>query len=55
MVLRADLEEWDGERVAVGGRFKRERLYVNLYLLILIVQQKLIYCKAVVLQYNFPV
>ena len=54
-MLRADLEESGGERVVVGGRFKRDRIYVNLYLIILIVQQKLIYCKAIVLQYNFPV
>lgn len=55
MVLRAEREEWDGERGAVGRRFKRERIYVNLYLIILVVQQKLIYCKAIALQYNFPV
>ena len=54
-MLHADLEESGGERVVVGGRFKRDRIYVNLYLIILIVQQKLIYCKAIVLQYNFPV
>ena len=54
-MLHTDLEESGGERVVVGGRFKRDRIYVNLYLIILIVQQKLIYCKAIVLQYNFPV
>ena len=48
-VLHDDREEWDGS--GVGGRLKRERIYVYLQL-IHDVQQKLTqHCKAIIPQF----
>ena len=42
-----DIEGWDGGRV--GARLKKEKLYVYLQLIYVVVQQKLTqYCKATV-------
>ena len=45
MVLYDDLEGWTGE---VRGRFRREAIYVYIWLNHVVVQQKLTqYCKAI--------
>ena len=45
-----NLEGWNG-RVGVGGSFKRERVYVYLWLINVVVWQKPIqHCKAIILQ-----
>ena len=47
-MLYDDLEEWDWG--GVGGRLKREGIYVYIYLIHVVIQQKLIqYCKAILL------
>ena len=49
-MLREDREGWDGS--GVGGRLKRERIYVYLQL-IHVVQQKLTqHCKAIIPQFK---
>ena len=49
MVLRDDLERWNGGRV--GGRLQRERIYVYLRLMHIAVQQKLPqHSKAIIIQ-----
>ena len=49
LVLCENLEEWTG--VGVGRRFKREEIYVYLWLIHIVVQQKLTqHCKAIILQ-----
>ena len=48
-MLCDDLEGWGGGRM--GGRVKREGIYVYILLIHVIVQQKLIqHCKAIILQ-----
>ena len=48
-MLCDDLEGWVGERL--GGRLKKQRIYVYLEWTHIVVQQKLTqYCKAVILQ-----
>ena len=48
-MLCDDLEEWDAR--CWGGRLTREEIYVYLYLIHIVVQQKLTqHCKAIILQ-----
>ena len=48
-MLCDDLEGWDGG--VMGGRCKREGLYVHIYLTHFVAQQKLTHhCKAIILQ-----
>ena len=46
-----NLEEWDGGEV--GGRFKREGIYVYLWLIHVDIRQRPTqYCKAIALQFK---
>ena len=47
MLLCDSLEEWNGE--AVGGRLKREEIYVCLWLIHIVWQKPTKHCKAIVL------
>ena len=48
--LRDDLERWDG---AAGGRYKKEGIYVYIWMIYFVVHQKLIqHCKAIILQFK---
>ena len=50
-MLCGDLDEWDGG--AVGGRFRREGIYVYIELIHFIVQKKLTqHCKATMLLFS---
>ena len=53
-----DLEGWDGVRWEMGGRFKRERLFILMYEYLWLIhvdiwQKPTQYCKAIILQLNF--
>ena len=47
LVLCDDLEGWNGR---MGGRLKRERMYVYTWLIHDVVQQKLTHCKIIIFQ-----
>ena len=53
-----DLEGWDGVRWKMGGRFKREGLFILIYEYLWLIhvdvwQKPTQYCKAIILQLNF--
>ena len=49
-MLCDDLERWN---LGVGGRLKREGMYVSMWLIHVVVQQKLMqHCKAIIFQFK---
>ena len=49
-MLCDDLEGWDG---GVEGRLKREGIYVSVWLIYVVVQQKIMqHCKAIIFQFK---